>query len=158
MTDYLVRLYDLPPERPVPESSFRLHRPMRHEARPVLSFVEESFSPAWAAECSAAFSRTPVSVWLAVEGESGEILGFCCHDCTGPGFLGPIGVSAAARGRGVGRSLLLRALHTMRALGNHYCVIGGVGPSGFFQTVLGDGVLPIPGSDPGPYSSPLSDR
>jgi hypothetical protein len=157
VTDYLVRLYDLPSEPPLPESSpFLLYRPMRHEAGPVLCFVEETFSPAWAAECDVAFSRTPVSIWLAVERESGEILGFCCHDCTGPGFLGPIGVSSEGRGRGVGRSLLLRVLHTMRLLGNHYCIIGGVGPPGFFETVLSDAVMPIPGSDPGPYSSPLS--
>ncbi|MBN1434423.1 hypothetical protein JW921_06655 [Candidatus Fermentibacterales bacterium] len=156
--DYLVRLYDLPPEQPLP-AGFALHRPLPHQAGPVLDFIAGGFSEAWADESRVAFSRMPVSLWVALrEGQdptSGlPVEGFCCYDCTFRGFLGPVGVAGSARGSGLGKALVLRCLHSMWALGYAYAIVGGVGPGGFFERVCG--ATAIPGSDPGPYLRRLS--
>ena len=158
MADYLVSLYDLPPVPGLPEGLV-LHRPLPHESPMVLEYVEREFSRQWAAESGPAFSRVPPSIHVAVETgpEDQEktmlIRGFCCYDCTFRGFLGPVGVSASARGQGIGAALVLQTLHVMRHVGYAYCVVGAVGAGDFFTGVCR--AVEIPGSDPGPYSSPL---
>ena len=43
------------------------------------------------------------------------MLGFACYDVTCRNFFGPEGVAAKERGHGIGRALLLSALHAQRA-------------------------------------------
>lgn len=128
-------------------------RPLPHQAGSVLDFIGGSFGKAWRSEASTAFGSAPSLIKVAADEESGEILGFCCWDCTALGFLGPIGVSEEARGRGVGKALVLSVLHSMREAGYGYAIIGGAGPVDFFRSVCDARV--IEGSDPGIYGNPI---
>jgi hypothetical protein len=150
--DLLVRLYDLPPA-PQPPLGVMIRRSMPPEHRIVLDWIEENFSKGWAAEAQVAMSAHPVTCWIATENNA--IIGFACADATARGFFGPTGVSATARGRGIGEALLFATLHGMRELGYGYAVIGSPGPIGFYKRRL-DAWL-IPNSDPGIYRGLLRD-
>lgn len=69
------------------------------------------------------------------------------------GFFGPTGVDMSARGKGIGQALLLRTLLDMRDQGYGYAVIGGAGPTEFYQRSVG--AIPIEGSSPGIYRGML---
>ncbi|HVO89211.1 MAG TPA: GNAT family N-acetyltransferase, partial [Casimicrobiaceae bacterium] len=93
----------------------------------------------------------PIACFIALRGH--ELVGFACHDATCPNFFGPEGVIEAERGIGVGRALLLAALHAQRAQGYAYSIIGGVGPAAFYEKAVG--AVPIPDSSPGIYAPML---
>ena len=82
-----------------------------------------------------------------------QIVGFACHDATARNFFGPEAVVADERGRGIGRALLLSALHAQREQGYAYAIIGGVGPAAFYAKCVG--AVAIAGSDPGIYGGML---
>ncbi|MBL8154860.1 MAG: GNAT family N-acetyltransferase [Anaerolineae bacterium] len=155
MTDMLVKLYTLPPLEPElagqTAQGITIRRGLAPEKHVVLEWVEQHFGGYWRSECDVAFSRDPVSIWLAVYEE--RLVGFGCYDTTGRGFFGPTGVSETMRGRGVGKALLLVCLHAMRDIGYGYAVIGGVGPIDFYQRVCGAQV--IEDSTPGIYAGML---
>lgn len=147
MTDMLVKLYDLPPSTPHP----LIRRGIAPEKHIVLEWVEEHFSEYWGSECDVAFHRSPVSCFLAVE--DGVLLGFGCYDTTRRGFFGPTGVADIARGRGLGKALLLACLHDMFTQGYGYAIIGGVGPIDFYARTVG--AIVIEDSTPGIYAGML---
>lgn len=151
MPDLLIPLYSIP--RYVRPSGYWVGRPLVHQSGKVTDFVQSNFGGAWRAEAAAAFSRLPPSIKVAVEEDTGDIHGFCCWDCTARGFLGPIGVSKTARGRGVGRAVLLSVLESMREAGYGYAVVGGAGPVEFFRRICDARI--IEGSDPGIYRNPI---
>jgi GNAT superfamily N-acetyltransferase len=73
---------------------------------------------------------TPVPVDV-----SDTLIGFACYEATCRDFFGPQLVHPTARGRGVGKALLLAAMHAMRAEGYSYAtrglgVVGRVLPQG----------------------------
>src|SRR5829696_7921180 len=117
----------------------------------VREFVTENFKPAWADEISGGLVRQPATVFVALR--EGGLVGFAAYECTRRNFFGPTGVIEEARGRGVGRALLLAALGGLRELGYAYAVIGGVGPVAFYERVVGARL--IPDSSPGVYRDPL---
>ena len=149
MADLLVKLYDLPPERPVAEVDVR--RALAPEKHTVIAWVGATFGPRWASEADVSFSGHPVRCHIATAG--GELIGFACWDATARGFFGPEGVAETSRGKGVGGALLLQCLHAMRAKGYVYAVIGGVGPKAFYEKIVP--VMEIPGSSPGIYRGML---
>lgn len=155
MTDMLVKLYTLPPLEPElaaqAAQGITIRRGLPPEKHLVLDWVEQHFGAHWRSECDAAFSREPVSIWLAVHAD--QLVGFGCYDATGRGFFGPTGVSEHLRGRRVGRALLIACLHAMRSLGYGYAIIGGVGPVDFYERAVGAQV--IPDSTPGIYAGML---
>lgn len=155
MPDMLVKLYTLPPIAPVLDDQTArgivIRRALPPEKHLVLPWIEERFSQYWVSETDRAFSQTPVSCFLAVEGE--QLLGFGCYDATAKGFFGPTGVSEEARGKGTGKALLLACLHDMQAQGYGYAIIGGVGPAEFYESVAG--AVIIPDSTPGIYKGML---
>jgi len=114
-------------------------------------WVRQTFGAAWASECEVAFSNHPVSCFIAVE--DSKIIGFACYDATCKDFFGPEGVSEAARGRGIGKTLLLSCLHAMIAQGYAYAIIGGAGPVDFYAKTTG--AVIIEGSVPGIYRGML---
>jgi GNAT superfamily N-acetyltransferase len=154
MPDMLVKLYRLPALDP----ALATLAGQGVEVRPatvldrdiVLAWVKGHFA-AWVPEVAAAFCRLPVTCHIAVR--DGAVLGFACHDALYRDFFGPMGVSEDARGNGVGRALLLSALHVLRMQGYAYAVIGGVGPVAFYEKTVG--ALLIPDSQPGPYAGRL---
>lgn len=150
MPDLLVKLYGLPPLM-TPIENVELRRGLAPEKHHVLNWVRTHFSEFWVSETDVAFSRQPVSCFVAVE--DGQLIGFGCYDTTRKAFFGPTGVSEAARGRGVGKALLLLCLHDMFAQGYAYAIIGGAGPVDFYARAVGATV--IPDSSPGIYSGML---
>jgi len=150
----IVKLYELPP---IDESLAACRREgidirrARPPERPrLLEWIGEHYG-FWSSEVERCFGHTPVSCHIAVR--DGAVVGFSCHDAFAPNFFGPTGVAADAQGRGIGTALLLVALHDQRAQGYAYSIIGGVGPTEFYERSVG--AIVIPGSDPGPYANLL---
>jgi GNAT superfamily N-acetyltransferase len=154
MPDLLAKLYDPRPAAAVPDGvTLRLPIGPEHEA--VIAWVRERFGAGWACEAAVALGNRPVSCWLAMQ--SAQLLGFACFDATARGYFGPIGVDAAARGRGIGAALLQAVLSDMRRVGYGYAVVGGVGTAAqisFYRQACG--AVPIEGSEPGLYRDRLT--
>lgn len=155
MPDMLVKLYQLPPLAPVIEAQAQqgitIRRALPPEKYFVTTWIDAHFNKHWISEADIAFSRQPVSCFIALENE--QIIGFGCHETTHRGFFGPTGVSEAARGRGAGKALLLACLHDMRAQGYGYAIIGAAGPVDFYQKCVG--AVVIEDSVPGVYAGLL---
>jgi len=155
MPDLLVNLLDLPALDPVlreiESAGILIRRAQPFEITRARTFVEESFSVAWADEISVGFANKPVSVYFAVVER--EIIGFSAYECTRRGFFGPTGVLKNRRGRGIGKALLLASLWGLRELGYAYAIIGRAGPIEFYEKAVG--AIVIPGSEPGIYTNML---
>ena len=151
MPDMLVKLYELPDLHETLSRTkgigVETRRPNPWEKFILSKWVDSTFSSAWALECETAFAATPASCYIAVEKDT--LIGFACFDCTRRNFFGPTGVAEAARGKGVGLSLLLACLHAMRDDGYAYAIIGGVGPAEYYAKTVG--AILIEGSSPGIY-------
>ena len=154
MHDMLVRLYDLPPLPDALAAAARhgvtIRRALAPEKGAVVAWVRAHFASS-VTEVEAAYCRMPIACFVAVR--DAHVVGFACHDATCANFFGPEGVIEAERGRGVGRALLLAALHAQRAQGYAYAIIGGVGPAEFYARAVG--ATPIAGSTPGIYAGML---
>lgn len=154
MHDMLVRLYAIPGvEEALAGCLARgvtIRRALSPERPAVVDWVRAHFASS-AAEAETAFSQVPVTCFIALR--DADILGFACYDVTCRNFFGPEGVLPGERGRGVGRALLLCALHAQRARGYAYAIIGGVGPAQFYEKAVG--AIAIPGSTPGIYAGML---
>jgi GNAT superfamily N-acetyltransferase len=155
MIDMLVRLYDLPDStelyRKVAAAGVTLRRARAFEKHTVAEFARTHFSPKWVSEVEVALTRQPVACFIATRDK--QILGFACYDTTLRGFFGPTGVSEGARGLGIGKALLMKALEALRENSYAYAIIGGVGPREFYEKACG--AIEIPGSDPGTYTDLL---
>lgn len=155
MPDLLVKLYKLPPVSPLietqKEQGIRITRALSPNKHRVVTWTQTHFGTYWSSEVDVAFSRSPISCFLALDGD--KIVGFGCHDTTVKNFFGPTGVLPAYRGRSIGKALLLVCLHAMRDQGYGYAIIGGAGPTGFYEKVVGATV--IAGSEPGMYADLL---
>ena len=149
MPDLLVNLLNLP-EFEKPES-FIVRRAQPFELTAVRTFVTDNFSENWADEISVGFARQPVSVYVATIDR--EIVGFSAYECTRRAFFGPTGVVDSARGKGIGKALLLASLWGLREMGYVYGIIGAAGPVHFYQKTVG--AIIIPGSEPGIYVDAL---
>ena len=149
--DMLVKLYDLPDSRPLREELARagvsLRRALAPEKHKVIAWVQNHFSEYWASETDVAFTREPVSCFIAIK--DGKISGFACHDVTCRNFFGPTGVEAKARKGGLGTALLLACLEDMKHAGFGYAIIGGVGPADYYARAVG--AVAIEGSEVGIY-------
>ena len=154
MHDMLVRLYALPDlDEAMAACAARgvaIRRALAPERPAVVDWVRAHFASS-AAEVETAFAQVPASCFIAVR--DSIMLGFACYDVTCPNYFGPEGVAAGERGRGIGRALLLAALHAQRAQGYAYAIIGGVGPAEFYARTVG--AVAIAGSTPGIYAGML---
>jgi Predicted acetyltransferase len=159
MADMLVHLLKLPDPHELlakleREEGVRIHRALAPDKHRVVEWVREHSTPGAAAECDVSFSRTPVSCYIAVRGK--DILGYACYEATAPNFFGPTKVLESEQGKGIGKALLLRCLHSMREMGYVYAIIGGVGPAEFYAKTVGAAL--IPDSTPGIYRDYLGRR
>ena len=157
MHDMLVRLYDLPDKGKALErlgdQGIIVRRAAGPEKRTVADWIAAHFDQVWASEAEIAFTRQPVSCFLALKDK--QILGFACHEATCRNFFGPTGVAESARGLGIGKALLLEALWDQRNQGYAYSIIAGVGPAEFYEQAVG--AVAIDGSDPGFFKGLLID-
>ncbi|MFA6584059.1 MAG: GNAT family N-acetyltransferase [Elusimicrobiaceae bacterium] len=156
MSDMFVKLYALPPLAPALEKlaakKIEIRRALVPEKSVVIKRIKEGeFPPSWNDECEIAFTRLPVSCFIAVS--DGRVLGFSCYDSVMKGFFGPIGVLKEFEGKGIGKALLLSALHAMRAEGYGYAAIGWVAEPEFYRKCAG--AQEIPDSLPGIYKGML---
>jgi predicted N-acetyltransferase YhbS len=149
--DMLVKLYELPSSQATYErlqqAGITMRRALAPEKHKVTAWVRQNFSEAWASEAEVAFSRQPVSCFIAID--QGKIVGFACHDATCPNFFGPTGVEPGSRKSGIGAALLFACLEAMKQQGFGYAIIGGVGPAAFYSKTVG--AVAIEGSEPGIY-------
>ena len=126
--DILVRLYDMAYEEHdavvarLKAEGIVLKRMMAVNTDEVLAFIGANFPPCWCGE--ARFAMMHRNCFIAVEGT--KLVGFVCVSATAPEFVGPIGVIPEARGKGVARALLYRALCAMKEMGFKYAVAGMV--------------------------------
>ena len=155
MTDMLVKLYSLPQVAPLIEqqrtAGVDVRRAIAPEKHVLVDWVRQTWGAAWASECEVAFTREPVSCYVAIAAQ--QPIGFACYDTTCRNFFGPIGVLEAFRGQNIGQALLLMCLHTMAEQGYAYAIIGGVGPIDFYAKTVGATV--IEDSTPGVYRGML---
>ena len=151
MHDMLVKLYDLPSLEDalaaVAKHGVTVRRAIVPEKAAVVDWVRANFASS-VAEVECAFAQVPVRCFIATRDSA--MIGFACHDVTALNFFGPEGVATSERGKGVGRTLLLAALHAQRSVGYAYSIIGGVGPADFYAKTVG--AVAIEGSTPGIYS------
>jgi Acetyltransferase (GNAT) family len=149
--DMLVKLYDLPETGAALDELRKLgidvRRALAPEKHQVTAWVRNNFAEDWASETEVAFTRQPISCFVAVK--HGRIVGFACHDATCRNFFGPTGVAPQERNNGVGTGLLFACLEAMKQQGFGYAIIGGVGPAAYYSKVAG--AVPIEGSEPGVY-------
>lgn len=155
MPDMLVKLYELPEKTTIinqlAESGIVIRRGLAPEKHIVKDWVRRTFNGHWESECDVAFSRLPVSCFIATEGD--KVVGFGCYEATCKNYFGPTGVDPAMRGKGVGKALLLACMHALRDEGYAYAIIGGAGPTDFYKKTIG--AIPIEGSSPGVYKGML---
>ena len=157
MADMLVKLYTLPSAEAEISAQVNqgitIRRAIAPEKATILAWVEEQFNTCWMSECDVAFKNSPPSCWVAVENQ--KIIGFACYESTCKNFFGPIGISEAARGRKVGKALLLACLNDMKVQGYGYAIIGSAsdGVADFYRKTVGATV--IEDSSPGIYRGML---
>ncbi|MDT5122007.1 MAG: hypothetical protein QOC96_1489 [Acidobacteriota bacterium] len=128
-----------------------IRRALPHEITLVREFVLKNFEPGWADEISVGYSNKPVSVYIAIRDR--RVVGFGAYECTHRSFFGPTGVAESERGQRVGKALLLACLWGLREMGYAYGIIGGAGPTEFYEHAVGATI--IPDSVPGIYADPL---
>ena len=149
--DMLVKLYNLPNSQPaferLNETGCVVRRALAPEKHKIVDWVRKAFSEAWASEAEVAFSRQPISCFVAIQ--KGKIVGFACHDVTCLNFFGPTGTDPTVRKSGIGTALLFACLEAMKQQGFGYAIIGGVGPADFYAKSVG--AVMIEGSSPGIY-------
>jgi GNAT superfamily N-acetyltransferase len=154
MPDLLVRLYDFPDSTALLSelggNGIVCRRAESFERSATLEFVRQRW-PRWADECEAAFARVPPTMIVATAG--GVLAGFAAYHATRPNYFGPTAVRSDLRKRGIGTALLLLALEAMREEGYAYAIIGGAGPTAFYERTVG--AIIIPGSTGGIYEGKL---
>jgi hypothetical protein len=151
----LVNLLKLPPLEPLlaemREAGVHVRRAQPWEVSPVRLFIVENFEPGWADEISVGYANKPVSLYLAVREQ--RVIGFAAYECTRRAFFGPMGFTVSERGHRVGRALLVAAMWGLREIGYVYGIIGGAGPTAFYEQAVG--AIPIPDSDPSIYEGSI---
>ena len=158
MPDMLVNLLKLAPLEPIlselREAGVIVRRAQPHEMTTVREFVLMNFEAGWADEISVGYSNKPVSVFIAIRDK--RVVGFAAYECTRRSFFGPLGVAESERGHGIGHALLLACLWGLREMGYAYGIIGGAGPTEFYERAVGATL--IPDSVPGIYADPIKSR
>ncbi|SFO54228.1 Acetyltransferase (GNAT) domain [Algoriphagus ornithinivorans] len=152
MKDMIVRLIGLPDILELQKNlefkeKITFRRAIAPEKHLVSEWVMQEFGAYWKSEVEVAFSRQPVSCWIAQRGN--QLLGFACYESTARNFFGPTGTLESERGKGIGKVLLIKALESLREMGYAYAIIGGVGPAEFYEKAVNAKV--IEGSDVSVY-------
>jgi mycothiol synthase len=89
----------------------------------VVAFCQLHY-PEWTNEAA----RATRAGTLTLSTDDAELIGFCAFDVNRRGALGPVAVRPELVGSGLGRAMLLGALHTMRDRGESTAAVQWVGP------------------------------
>ena len=137
MSDMLVKLYQVQPdfelEKKLKAEGIVIKRALGLDKTEILDFVRTNFSNGWANECEMGLFND--GCYIAVYEK--KVVGFACFDATMKDYFGPTGVLKEMRGKGIGKALLLRCLHTMYERGYNYAIIGWAGPTKFYEKNCG---------------------
>lgn len=153
MADLIVSLRQLPAVPALP-AGCEVQSAQAWDRQVILDWVQHHFGGGWASEVANGLAGHPSRVLVARRGP--ELLGFACFDVTFPAFFGPTGVSEAARGLGLGKALLIAALHRLQQRGYVYGFIGDAGPVEFYRKTVG--AVAVPDGLVGGYTEPLQAR
>ena len=170
MADMLVKLYELPPLQPAIDAiavqQIRVRPARPGEESVIAPWIERRFSESWSGCVNFSLYRSPCSLFVAVKIDlpdpkranlydlpPEQLAGFSCYDASNKGMFGPMGVVPEFENRGIGKALLLMALHAMWAENYAYAVIGWAGPVEWYERVVGASL--ISGSEPGPFRGEL---
>ena len=152
MPDMLVPLLKLPPLEPTLEEmkaqGVVIRRAHPFEITPIREFILENFGAGWADEITPCYVRQPITLYIALR--EGKVVGFGAYEATRRNFFGPTGVANSERGKGIGKALLLACMWGLYEMGYAYGIIGGAGPTEFYEKVVG--ATAIPDSVPGIYT------
>lgn len=118
--DMIVNLYALAAADELPEG-VAIERAFAGDKQRLLAIVRV-LAPGWLGEVEAALCQMPPSCLIAYL--SGKPVGFACYDATAKGYFGPTGVLPTARGKHIGKALLIKTLYAMREAGYGYAIIG----------------------------------
>ena len=166
----LVKLYELPELQPALDALKPVNvsiRPARvGEDHEIETWISRHFESIWSHGIRYAIERSPSSMFIAIEKQPADpnrenlyeqpdeqLIGFACFDVSNKGAFGPIGVQPSHEGHGIGRALLLTALHAMWSENYAYAIIGWAGPVEWYKRIVNAQV--IPNSEPGPYRGNL---
>ncbi len=151
MPDMLVKLYTLPDDSEDVErlknEGITIRRVASYEISALRRFVLDNFSELWADEAMIGCYQHPRTTFIATHEK--KIIGFASYECTRRNYFGPTGVLESYRGKGVGKALYLACLRAMYEMGYAYAIVGGAGPTGFYEKC--SGAMIIPDSKPGIY-------
>jgi predicted N-acetyltransferase YhbS len=150
--DMLVNLLKIEDLAPLIEKMRRegiiIRRANPWEISLVREFAVKEFSVGWADEISVGYTRQPISVFIAIREE--KVVGFAAYECTRRNYFGPTGVADTERGKGIGKVLLLAALHGLREMGYAYAIIGSAESPEYYAKTAG--AVEIENSQPGVYT------
>ncbi|MCA0969215.1 GNAT family N-acetyltransferase [Halobacillus litoralis] len=121
-----------------------VHRVDRSEKEALLSWIRNQFGERWASQVEQAYENRqdpPVFIYQ----KEGHIHGFACYDVFDHrnGWFGPMGTSNDHREKGVGRALLIHALHKMKQAGYKEVIIGQAGPIEFYEKCCRAELIPL---------------
>jgi GNAT superfamily N-acetyltransferase len=105
------------------------------EAPDFQRWMHMTWGAEWAREVQLTLARDPISCHVARE--NGDYIGFAGYDTNRLGWFGPMGTSVAARGRGVGATLLRCCLGDYLDRGEVECQVAWVGPQDFYRMAVG---------------------
>jgi mycothiol synthase len=107
------------------------------DRRQILEFVTREFAASWAFEIERTLDADPPTLFMATS--EGRLAGFAAIEANnrGLGSFGPEGVIPAARGKGIGRELLLHCLSDLRRLGYREGIVPWVSSIDFYQRSCG---------------------
>jgi ribosomal protein S18 acetylase RimI-like enzyme len=100
---------------------YEVKTPSRDEMESVVSWVMDTFGPAWKHETLQAFRHDPPSVFIAKKGD--KIVGFSVYSALELDWFGPIGVAEDERHNKIGTILLYQCLKEMKLEGLKTAVI-----------------------------------
>lgn len=118
--DMIVNLYALDAAEELP-AGVTIERAFAGDKKRILAAVR-MLAPAWLGEVETALCQLPPTCLIACL--NGKPVGFACYDATAKGYFGPTGVLSAARGKRIGKALLIKTLWAMREAGYGYAIIG----------------------------------
>lgn len=118
-------------------AGIEVRRARRGDDETLERFFSAHFGADWRFEAHLAMQVSPPALHLALV--DGEIIAFSAHSTQNRewGFFGPMGTSPAARGRGLGRLLLIHCLNDLYDAGHRTAVIPWVGPIRFYSDAVG---------------------
>jgi predicted N-acetyltransferase YhbS len=125
-----------PDEKRLAGEGVTVRRATADDTAALVAFALANWTSGWAGEISHSIGRERAGCHLAIEAD-GTLLGFAAYGSSRPSWFGPMGTTAAARGRGIGSVLLRRCLADQRANGHETAQIGWVGPVPFYSTAVG---------------------